>query len=241
MYPEPDAMATITTLQPAHQAQTIMHALNAIATAAKHADPDPRRYTMDQRRADALHTLCAAALADPSLPKRHGRPAHIGVVVDLPTLLGLAEHPGELAGYGPIPASIARLLASDGVWHRMVLEPVTGHLLDLGSTKYRPNQVTDYILARNPECDFPVCHTPAVNCQIDHTEPFAHGPEPGAGESTGGSTSSQNCWPRCTRHHQLKTHGGWTITQNADGSTTWTNTHGRNYHSPPKDPRPDTG
>ena len=203
MYPEPDAMATIITTQPAHQAQTNMAALTAIATAAKQADPDPRRCTMDQRRADALYTLCAAALADPTLPKRHGKPATIGVVVDLPTLLGLAEHPAQLAGYGPIPASIARKLASDGTWQRMVLEPVTGHLLDLGSTKYRPNQeLTDYILARNPECTFPACHTPSVACDIDHTQPFNHRPEPSS-HADGGTTSSHNRRPRCKRHHQL--------------------------------------
>jgi hypothetical protein len=236
MYPEPDAMATISTVQPAHQAVTIMEALNAIALAAKAADSDPGRCTMDQRRADALYTLCAAALADPSLPKRHGRPPGVQVVIDLPTVLGLAEHPGELRGYGPIRASLARMLAAGGIWQRLVVEPVTGHLLDLGSTRYRPSQeLTDYVLARDAECTFPVCRTPAHACDIDHDNPFNHQhPE------DGGSTSSDNNDPKCGRHHQLKTHGGWTTTRNPDGSTTWTNTHGRKYHSPPRDHRPDT-
>ena len=246
MYPEPDAMATISTVQPAHQAVTIMQALNAIASAAKAADPDPGRCTMDQRRADALYTLCAAALADPTLPKRHGRPPGIQVVIDLPTLLGLAEHPGQLAGYGPIPASIARMLAASGVWQRLVVEPVTGHLLDLGSTRYRPSQeLTDYLLARDPECTFPVCPTPAHACDIDHNHPFNHHPDTnteggGGGGGSGGSTSSDNNNPKCGRHHQLKTHGGWTTRRNPDGTTTWTNTHGRRYHCPPRDHRPDT-
>ena len=113
------------------------------------------------------------------------------------------------------------------------------HLLDLGTARYRPNQeLTNYLLARDPECTFPICHTPAVNCQIDHTQPVNHEPEP----SAGGSTSPPNCRPRGTRHHQLKTHrGGWTITHNPDSSTTWTNTHRRQNHPPPKDHRPDTG
>ena len=234
LYPEPDAMATISTVQPAYQAVTIMAALNAIAQAAKGSDADPGRCTMDQRRADALYTLCAAALADPTLPKRHGRPPGIQVVIDLPTLLGLAEHPGQLHGYGPIPASIARLLAAGGTWQRLVVEPVTGHLLDAGSTRYRPNQeLADYILTRSPQCRFPTCHTPAQACDIDHIEPFNHQhPE------HGGTTSATNNDPYCRRHHQLKTHGGWTTHRNPDGTITGTNPHGRQYHQPPTDHRP---
>ena len=80
-------------------------------------------------------------------------------MIDLPTLLGLVEHPGQLQGYGPIPASIARMLAADGTWQRLVVEPVTGHLLDLGSTRYRPSQeLTDYLrLSRARGSAAPVC------------------------------------------------------------------------------------
>ncbi len=39
-----------------------------------------------------------------------------------------------VAGYGPLPAPLARTLAADGRWRRMVLDPMTGALLDLGTT-----------------------------------------------------------------------------------------------------------
>ena len=50
----------------------------------------------------------------------------VQVVIDLPALLGLAEHPAELVGYGPLPAPVARALARDATWTRLVTEPVTG-------------------------------------------------------------------------------------------------------------------
>ena len=177
MYPSGVGMATILAELPAPDAQTIWLALDTLArsgdgtTTAAVGVPD--RLGIDARRADALTRLCAGALADPGLPRRHGRPANIHVVVDLPTLLGLADHPGELLGYGPIPASVARSLAADGCWQRLVVEPVTGHLLDAGTTRYRPNQeLTDYVLTRSPVCDFPTCHTPAPACDIDHINPY---------------------------------------------------------------------
>jgi Domain of unknown function (DUF222) len=71
------------------------------------ASPD-QALGVDARRADALVALCAAALADPNLPRRHARPAQVQVVTDLPTLLHLADHPGDLLGYGPIPAARPR-------------------------------------------------------------------------------------------------------------------------------------
>ena len=60
------------------------------------------------------------------------------VVIDLPTLLGLADHPGEIPGYGPIPADMARAMAADRDWIRWTVDPATGQLLDRGATTYRP-------------------------------------------------------------------------------------------------------
>ncbi len=57
--------------------------------------------TMDQRRADVAVDLLTG----------HSKPLGRGMVdltVDLQTLLGLAEDPGELGGWGPVIADIAR-------------------------------------------------------------------------------------------------------------------------------------
>jgi hypothetical protein len=46
--------------------------------------------------------------------------------VSLTTLLGLDDAPGELAGYGPLPAHLAREMAREGVLRRVLTDPVTG-------------------------------------------------------------------------------------------------------------------
>ena len=55
------------------------------------------------------------------------------VVIDLATLLGLADNPGEIPGYGPIPAPMARAMARDRDWIRWTVDPVSGQLLDRGA------------------------------------------------------------------------------------------------------------
>jgi Domain of unknown function (DUF222) len=227
-YPDPAGMATVAATLTAEGARTVMLALDAVAAARAATHPDPK-LGVDARRADALVALCQNALADPALPKRHGRPVHVQLVTDLPTLLHLADHPGDLLGYGPIPAPAVRALAADATWQRLIVEPATGHLLDLGTTRYRPSQaLADFVLARTPECTFTTCHTPAHHCEIDHAHP--HG--------SGGPTSPANTRPHCKRHHQLKTHGGWRVQAHPDGSTTWTSPHHRAYFQPAKDLRP---
>src|SRR6266511_3765952 len=73
-------------------------------------------------------------------------------------LMGLTEHGAELAGYGPIPAQVARELAADGTWRRLLTDPVSGHLLDYGRTTYRPPAaLADFIRARDHHCVFPGC------------------------------------------------------------------------------------
>jgi hypothetical protein len=46
--------------------------------------------------------------------------------------------PAELAGYGPIPAAMAREIVA-ATWHRLLIDPASGALLDYGATTYRPS------------------------------------------------------------------------------------------------------
>jgi hypothetical protein len=148
-------------------------------------------------------------------------PVELQVVIDLPTLLGLTDNPAELAGYGPIPAGAARMLSTDATWRRLVVDPVTGYLLDYGRTRYRPPQaLADYTRARDRTCRFPGCGQPAIRCDIDHDKPW----------SAGGPTSARNT---CRRHHGGKTHADWTLHLHPDGSCTWTSPTGHTYHQPP--------
>ena len=123
------------------------------------------------------------------------------------TLLGISEAPGELTGYGPIPASMARRLAPGSIMRRLLTEPVTGKLLDYETTTYAaPADLAAHVLARDGTCRAPGCGRPAAGCDLDHTIPF---PE--------GATCACNLGPRCRHHHLLKTAGVWTVTQSADG------------------------
>jgi hypothetical protein len=83
------------------------------------------------------------------------------VSVDLPTLLGLAENPAELAGHGPIPPQLARELAGDADWTRLTTYPQTGELLDLAPHRYRPSRrLAAFIRARQPVCTWPAATSP---------------------------------------------------------------------------------
>ncbi len=151
-----DGIAELWALLPAEGAAAVMAAVDALATVTSATDDR----SADQRRADALVDLGIAALHDPHLPKAQGMRPSIHVTVALSTLLGLDEQPGELAGHGPIPASVARRLAADqtGTWRRLLTDPATGHLLDYGHTTYRPpKDLTDFVITRDGICAFPGC------------------------------------------------------------------------------------
>src|SRR5262249_61185497 len=117
----------------APEAEEIYHTLDVYAQECK-TEGDPR--TADERRADAL---CALIL-DPRLHYTTGGKDGVQVQVTVPasTLMGLDDQPGDLAGYGPIPAELARELAAEGTWRRLVTDPLSGTLLDYGRTTYRP-------------------------------------------------------------------------------------------------------
>ena len=178
----------------------------------------------DMRRADALTSLAGFALAASSEDVAlHRRPITVNVTIDLPTLLGLSENPGQLAGYGAIPASVARALASDGKWKRFITDPQTGALLDYGRDTYQPPQaLIDFLIARDRTCRFPGCRRSAALSDLDHAQSWEEG----------GTTSLDNLGALCRRHHLLKTHGGWGIESRADGSCTWTSPLGKIYQTP---------
>jgi hypothetical protein len=176
------------------------------------------------KRADALTQLAAAYLSD-SLNENlnHRRPVTVNLTIDLPTLLGLAENPGQIAGYGAIPASVARELAADAKWRRFITDPITGNLIDYGRQSYEPPQdLKDFLIARDQTCRFPGCRQSARRSDIDHVQAW----------DDGGETSAENLGVLCRRHHQLKTHGGWKLISKSDGSCEWTSPLGRKYLVP---------
>ena len=250
-YPEADGMATVVAILPAEDAQTVMKSIEAYilkrnqeeeactcggedggvsrasSLCSHHNQEGATEWSMlsaDMKRADALTLLASQALASMADDVRpHRRPITISVAIDLPTLLGLAENPGQLAGYGAIPASVARRLAADGSWQRFISDPATGNLLDFGREKYTPPQeLVDYLLARDRICRFPGCRRTGQSSDIDH----AHSWE------SGGETNPANLGLLCRRHHRMKTNGGWSLESNPDGSCLWKSPKGKTFFVP---------
>jgi hypothetical protein len=224
-YPEADGMATVIAILPAEDAQTVMKSIEAYIV--KRDGEDAAEWSVlsaDMKRADALTAIASQALASMANDVQpHRRPITISVAIDLPTLLGLAENPGQLAGYGAIPASVARRLAADGNWQRFVSDPTTGNLLDFGREKYTPPQeLVDYLLARDRVCRFPGCRRTGQSSDIDHAQSW----------ETGGETNPANLGLLCRRHHRMKTHGGWSLESNPDGSCLWKSPKGKTFFVP---------
>jgi hypothetical protein len=164
-------------------------------------------------------------------PVNPGKPL-VQVVVPFDTLTGAAEHPAELVGYGSIPAPLAREIAADSVWRRLVTDSLSGALLDHGRTTYRPPAaLADFVRARDVHCRHPICRRRAIDSELDHTVAFA---------GDGGVTAASNLYGACARHHHLKHDApGWSVRQHADGRITWTTPTGHSYTSSPYDYRVD--
>jgi len=122
----------------------------------------------------------------------------------------------------PVEFAEVRRLLDDPAVHahlRPVITDENGHILDLGRRRYEiSTALRRFIVARDRVCRFPGCGRSAEFCQIDHATSW----------DDGGASDASNLGALCVRHHQLKTHGGWDITESArDGSCTWRSPQGR--------------
>ena len=174
---------------------------------------------MDQLRADVFLDLLAGK-ADGSEAAAGGG---VHLQTDLDTLTAMAEHPGELAGYGPVIADIARQVAGeleDAEWRFSVTDTATGQPIATGTTKRRPSAgLRRDIGGRNPTCIFPGCRMPSVDCDLDHQKRWADG----------GTTTSRNLHPLCRHNHRIKDEAGWTYRRLANGNYQWTSRLGHIY------------
>ncbi len=242
MWDEPDGMAVLFAHLTAAEATGVYAVLDECARAAGGpADERP----MDARRADALVDLILAptgltsagtaeAQADWSPAERERARSRrdrvrvqVRVTVPFSTLFGIDETPGELAGYGPIPPDAARELATQGTWRRILTDPMSGALLDYGTTVYRPPaHLAEHVITRDQTCGFPGCRQPAHRCDLDHRVPF----DP---VNDTGPTADYNIGPGCRPHHQVKQSPGWSVIQQPDGTVTWTTPSGHTYTTTP--------
>jgi hypothetical protein len=192
-----------------------MRRINDLARSLKTAD---ETRTLDQIRADVFLDLL-----DGHNSARGGRRGMVDIHVDLTTLTRLAEDPGELAGFGPVIADIARQVAENqpqAEWRWTLTHPDNGQVVDNGITRRRPtSRQRRHVEARNRTCVFPGCRMPAVDCDLDHSRPWAHG----------GPTTDRNLAPLCRHNHNTRHRCGWTYQQLPNGDYVWTSRLGHTY------------
>lgn len=252
--PVDDAMAYLTAYLPADDAARAFAAVDDVALAIRRGPGEERR--LDECRADAFVGMVAGTIvgsatgttsqgggsreegADgsgrgdgvrPSKAGRRTRGVHVTVAAS--TLLGADELPATLHRYGPIPASVARAIASDpgAVWERILTDPVSGVLSDTSARTYRPSaRLRDAVAARDVTCTFPGCRVPAAGCDLDHVDPY----DPTADRP---QTHGENLHALCRTHHRAKTLGGWRVSRDPEtGVTRWTAPTGHRYDRPPE-------
>jgi hypothetical protein len=143
-------------------------------------------------------------------------------------LADLLNQPGQIAGYGPVPAYLARQsadalaqtsrwryavdddgqLIAEGALPKDLLPDLIQHMrrwaVDAsagpdGRAHYRPTTAQiAFARARDRRCQAPGCRVPAHKCQIDHRIPWHNG----------GPTFIDNLYCLCARHHRAKDEAG---------------------------------
>lgn len=158
------------------------------------------------------------------LTTTQGHRPEIQVVVSVGTLLGIDEQPAELVGYGPITPEVARRIAAEGTWRRLLTDPRTGRFDELSVDTHDPPQdLLDHVNARDPCCRGPGCRRPSRRCDADHRVPYPVG-----------RTEAPNLNPFCRPEHAVKTHTATTHEDDGDGGLVITYPSGRTHHVRPE-------
>lgn len=218
-YPNADGTVNLVLygVDPVHS-QEILDRLNRLAR--RHTGGSR---TMDQVRAD----LAVLALRGHSGPIEHGS---VHITVDLATLARLVDLPGDLAGYGPIAADIARQVADQlgsQPWEWTAAGDGSGLPVADGTTRRRPTaSQRRRIRGSRRTCAAPACRQPAVECDLDHMRPWAES----------GATSTSGLAPCCERDHCTRHAAGWTYRRLPDGDFLWTSPLGTTYTTSGRDP-----
>ncbi|MDP9026595.1 MAG: HNH endonuclease [Actinomycetota bacterium] len=216
-----DGMCWLTAHLPAEIGRQAMSRLDAAAASLAACDDETR--TLAQLRADiAGDLLTRTGTAMGAVP---AVTVSVAVTVPVLTLLGVAELPGTLEGYGPIDADTARRLAGHAPsFQRILTHPITGTVLDIDRTSYQvPADLKRWTEIRDERCTFPGCGRSARHCDLDHTTAWEHG----------GKTGAANLAHLCRHHHRLKHESRWDVRRDPGGASTWTSPTGAIHVSDP--------
>jgi len=208
--------------------------MQSLTTNAKGLRGNGEARTIDQLRTDAfLDILDPEPVTVPGKGSRErsGRGGVVDIHVDLDTLAGLAQHPGDLNGFGPVIADIARQIAernNAASWRYTATDPTTGVVVAIGTTARRPTEaMRRQIQGQHRTCVFPGCRMPAAQCDLDHITAWADG----------GPTDTSNLAPLCRHDHTVKHLSRWVYARRPDGSHRWTSGLGHTYTKrPPRGP-----
>ena len=194
-------------------------------------DADP----LDVRRAKAVGVLADPQYAlDLMSGRPHAAPSTGGTgSLDLLVHLTLADLTGEtgVATVEGAGALSTRLLADWMARHHLAGGRVSVRsVVDLADARAvdahdPPPLMREQVVLRDSHCVFPGCRRDSRRCDLDHIDPYldreAGGPP--------GQTTPANLAPLCRRHHNAKTHHGWTYHRRDDGSYDWASLTGHRY------------
>jgi hypothetical protein len=216
---------------PVERVAAAMERLDALARAARNSGD---RRSMDQLRADIFLDVLEGRYAGPGPIMRKGV---VELTVPLTTLMGLDDLPGDLAGWGPVCADIARQTAeqqhADGEsrW-RFTVRDDHGDLVAQGTTRRRPPAaMAAFVRAETARCVAPGCLAPAARCDLDHRIRWADR----------GQTEPANIHPLCPRHHRCKDEGCWRYVQVRRNRFLWISPRNRRYIVDRRDRTTDAG
>ncbi|MPZ53832.1 MAG: DUF222 domain-containing protein [Acidimicrobiia bacterium] len=188
---------------------------------------DGETRTIDQLRADVALDL----LTGTESSKRTGR-GTVTLHVDLATLTKLDDHPGDLAGFGPVISDIARQIADEqhhSEWRYLATHPDSDQPLYTGMTRRRPTaELRRSIETVHPTCVFPGCRMPATQSDIDHSKTWAET----------NTTNPDDLAPACRHDHVGRHQHDWTYQKLHDGDHLWTSPLGNKYTTTGRAPPP---
>jgi Domain of unknown function (DUF222) len=194
--PAPDTMSLLTGYLPAEQGVACLKSLQDHTDTTKAAG-DPR--CRDQIMADTLVERITGQTQASDVN------AELQIVMDLDALLDANKQTAaELAGYGPMPADIARdiLATSKGQlwWRRLYAAPVGGPLAGGDPCRRRfDGFLRKLIMLRDGRCRDPFCDAPIRH--IDHIDRH----------TDGGLTIYPNGRGECERGNYVREMPGWKV------------------------------
>lgn len=225
--PAPDTMSYVTALLPVAQGVSVY------ATLRREADTCGDGRTRGQVMADTLVERVTGRSA--TVPT----PVAVNLALTDETLLGGDDAPADVAGYGPIPASVARSMVAEAATdrrsratlRRLYTHPQSGALVAMESrARLFPQGLAAFIGLRDQHCRTPYCDAPIRH--RDHAQPWADG----------GPTTADNGLGLCEHCNYVKENAGWRVSTSVDENHThtalFTTPTGKTYRStaPPRGP-----